>query len=107
MARWKTLNRRARRKREREAEIVRNLDKLLVPALEAVMFDAMKAAAIELANAMQRMALAWIKAGEELSRGWPPLDPKYARLKQRRWDHPSQWPDVVLEDILDAEVVGE
>ena len=103
MARWRTLNKRARRKRERDAEFVRNLDKLLAPALEAIMKDAFRAAFAELAHQIDQIAAAWAKAVERLSTGWGPLDPKYARLRPRI----EQWPDVVLEDILDAEYIED
>lgn len=103
MARWRTLNKRAKRKNEREAEMLRNVEKLLIPAMEAIVRDAFKAAFAELAKSLNQMAAAWAKAGIEISRVLQPLDPRYGKL--RGWKSRIEWPDVVLEDILDAEYI--
>lgn len=98
MASWHTHNRRARRKRERDARLMRDVNKLLVPALGAIVHDALLAAFTEMVDRMKEVVTAWVSAGRE---GWLPLDPKYAGPRPRR----EQWPEVVYEDILDAEFI--
>jgi hypothetical protein len=101
MARWRTHNKRARRKRQRDAEFLRSINKVVAPALEEIIRDAFRAAFADLAERLNQFATAWAKIGEERSRDWLPLDPRYAGLRHRQ----EKWPEVVLEDILDAEYV--
>lgn len=98
MASWHTHNRRVRRKRERDTRLMHDAEKLFVPALEAVVHDALLVAFTEMVDRMKEVVTAWVSAGQE---GWLPLDPKYTGVRPRR----EQWPEVVYEDVLDAEFI--
>jgi hypothetical protein len=59
----------------------------------------------DLSKALESMAIKWIKAMEEATRltgSWQLLDPRYLRLHSHR----NEWPDVIYEDILDADEIG-
>lgn len=108
MARWRTLNKRAKRRREKDAEIIRDVERLIAEALAAMAGDVFKRACDDFAKALNQSALAMrdviLETNREIRTAWGPLDPKYAVLRRRAH---NLWPDVVLEDILDAEYIGE
>lgn len=107
MARWRTLNKRASRRRKRDATFMRNRDKLVADALAAVTEDLIRKAFADFSKALLRSAeaihMAVIEAAKEMSGSWQSLDPKYAGLRPQI----DQWPEVIYEDILDAETIGE
>jgi hypothetical protein len=108
MASWRTHNKRARRRRERDAQFMRNLDKLVMDALNVTTQDSFKRAIDEFAKGLQQLAQAMIIAVTETNRqmagAWGPLDPKYARI---RCQYAESWPNVVYEDVLDAEYIDD
>jgi transposase len=107
MANWRTLNKRARRKRKRDAQLMRDVDKLIATALAKAGEGLFKQIADDFAKALNQLAVAMraavLQSNVEMAKAWGPLDPKYATRRRRI----EKWPEVIYEDILDAEYIGE
>lgn len=103
MASWRTCNKRARRVQAREQAAKHVTDEMIRAAMIAAFEDACKKLADNIvanfASAMRRLADSMRMFTETDHQAWGPLDPKYARPRR------EVWPDVVYEDVLDAEFI--
>jgi len=109
MTSWRTLNKRARRARERDARFMRDSEQA-IKALEDLVNklrgrSAEQGAALALkafGEVLQTLVVEFEKAFERAFAKQPELRTEFARRKRL-----ASWPEVILEDILDAEYITE
>lgn len=111
MAQWKTHHKRARQVKARQDRTFAELMQWLEsdkPSPVAIQFGQLfsepcvKAMATAFSALAESMAKAIEQISVELKRlGWQPLEPRYARALAIQ----NSWPDVIYEDVLDAEFI--
>lgn len=110
MARWRTLNKRAARRRARDARVIRECEEVIAKAAAtAAASHFVEHVLRELKIALEASAEAMLQAFTEAfaksyTHGWRPIDPRYDLRAE--WARRHEWPEVVLEDILDADEIG-
>jgi hypothetical protein len=102
MARLRTHHKRARRVAKRDQA---EMDHLFAELERMVVKDCFAKACQEFAKQFGLAAASMATAMSSMAAAWRELDPRYAAWHLKNQQRVNDWPEVVYEDILDAEVI--